>query len=90
MSYVEDKLLYIPPKIATKAVLDRLKMVDRRWKCLTPDKLTQTCPTYKYVYETTERNLRRRRKNIEALEPSPKPTPRPDALEHLLRNYTSS
>ena len=36
------------------------------------------------------RNLERHRKNLEALKPSPKPTPRPDALEHLQRNYTSS
>ena len=91
MGYPDIKITKIPFMKATNAVVTRLQMVDPKWVCLTPDRLNQSCPAWKYVYETTERNLRQRKKNIAAMMPSAKPTPRPSALKNLIsKHYTSS
>ena len=91
MGYPDIKITKIPFMKATNAVVTRLQMVDPKWVCLTPDRLNQSCPTYKYVYETTERNLRQRKKNLAALQPSAKPTPRPSTLKNLIsKHYASS
>ena len=58
---------------------------------MTDKYLHQSCPVYKYIYETCERKVRLERKSFAALTSSRTPTPRQDTMKDLIENnYASS
>ena len=91
MSYTDERMNRMSATKVAHLVIDRLKKVDDRWNLMTDKYLHQSCPVYKYIYETCERKVRLERKSFAALTSSRTPTPRRDTMKELIeQNYTTS
>ena len=91
MSYTDERLSVISYTKVAHLVIDRLKKVDNRWKPMTSEYLNQSCPVYKYIYETCVRTMNIRRSKLNLLPSSRTPTPRRDTMKELIeQNYTTS
>ena len=90
-SYTDERMNRIQYNKVAHLVIDRLKKVDDRWKPMTDKHLNQSCPVYKYIYDTSVRTINQRRKNFGALRTSRTPTPRRDTMKDLIEmNYATS